>query len=72
MIKNIYLSFKNIKSFLIYYSSRYFLYFRTISHRKLLKSKKPKDQNFNCDSVVIFGSGKILNELTFEEKKKNI
>ena len=70
MIKKIYLFYKIIINFFIYYISRYFLYLRTINHRKLIKNKKPNYQNSNDNCVVIFGSGKIINELTSGEKKK--
>ena len=70
MIKKINIYYHLLKNFLQYKLFQYLLFFITLSHRKLLKNKKSNNNNnIKRDSVVIFGSGKILNKLTVDEKK---
>ena len=70
MTKKIKLYYHLLKNFLQYKLFHYLLFFITLSHRKLLKNKKSNNNNnIKRDSVVIFGSGKILNKLTVDEKK---
>ncbi len=70
MTKKINLYYHLLKNFIQYNLLKYSLFFLTLSHRKLLKNKKSnKNENLKSDSVVIFGSGKIINQLTADEKK---
>ena len=70
MTKKINLYYHLLKNFIQYNLFKYLLFFFTLSHRKLLKNKKSnKNENIKSDSVVIFGSGKIINQLTADEKK---
>ena len=70
MTKKITLYYHLIKNFIQYNLLKYLLFSLTLPHRKLLKNKKSNNlENMKSDSVVIFGSVKIINQLTADEKK---
>lgn len=69
MLKYFLLYYRNFKNYLYYNFSRYLLFFQTSSHRKKLK-KNFKNNSVESDNVVIFGSGKVAQNLTLTEKKK--
>ena len=69
MIKKINLYYYLIKNFLQYNLQKFLLFFLSFNIRKLLKNKKTQNI-IDGDTVVIFGSGKIVNALTEDEKEK--